>query len=174
MFAEYAAVAGEPIEDKIYLIRNHKVMLDKDLAQLYEVQTKILNKSVRRNQDRFPKDFMFQITEKEFRNLRFQFGTSSYGGRRYLPYAFTEHGILMLSSVLSSKKAIQVNIHIMRTFTRMRALALTHKDLQQKIEAMEKKYDKQFQGVFEAIRKLLEPPAVPAKRPIGFHASLKT
>ncbi len=133
-------------------------MLDSDLAELYQVPTKSLNLAVRRNSGRFPKDFMFQLSEAEFKNLRFQIETSSlgYGGRRYLPYVFTEQGVAMLSSVLNSNRAVQVNIAIMRTFIKLRQLTLTYKELWIKIEEMEKKYDKQFQVVFKAIRAILD------------------
>ena len=134
-------VPQEIIETKIVFIRGKKVMLDKDLAQLYGVTTSNLNKAIRRNTERFPEDFMFQLSKKEFENLIFHFGTSSWGGTRKLPYAFTENGVAMLSSVLNSERAIKVNIQIMRTFTRLREMLMTHKDLKEKIEAMEKKYD---------------------------------
>lgn len=157
----------ELIERKIFLIRNKKVLLDKDLAELYGVETRDLNKAVKRNIDRFPDDFMFQLTNEEFENLKFHFGTSSWGGTRKLPYAFTENGVAMLSSVLSSKLAIHVNIQIMRTFTRLREILLTHKDLSRKLSDMEKKYDSQFKVVFDAIRELMSP-AIPKKGKIGF------
>jgi hypothetical protein len=157
----------EIIERKIYLIRGHKVLLDSDLAELYGVATRDLNKAVKRNIDRFPDDFMFQLTNEEFGNLKFHFGTSSWGGTRKLPYAFTENGVAMLSSVLKSKLAIHVNIQIMLTFTRLREMLLTHKDLQRKIEVMEKKYDHQFKIVFDAIRQLMKPDE-PKKKSIGF------
>jgi phage regulator Rha-like protein len=160
-------VPQEIIESKILLLRGKKVMLDRDLAVLYEVETRGLNKAVKRNIDRFPEDFMFQLTNDEFDNLKFHFGTSSWGGTRKLPYAFTENGVAMLSSVLNSQRAIQVNIQIMRTFTRLREILLSHKDLQKKIEDMEKKYDHQFKVVFDAIRQLMAPPE-PKKRKIGF------
>ncbi len=160
-------VPQEVIENKILFLRGKKVMLDKDLSPLYGVTTGNLNKAVRRNLERFPQDFMFQLTKEEFANLKFHFGISSWGGTRKFPYAFTENGVAMLSSVLNSKRAIQVNIQIMRTFTRLREMLLTHKDLQRKIEAMEKKYDYQFKVVFDAIKQLLEPPEKPKKR-IGF------
>ncbi len=155
------------IEQKIFLIRGQKVMLDRDLAALYEVETKILNKAVRRNIERFPSDFMFQLTRNEFDNLKFQFGTSSWGGTRKLPLVFTENGVAMLSTVLNSKRAIQVNIQIMRAFTKLRTLMASHKDLRRSIENMEKKYDEQFHVVFEAIKQLLESPKK-QKRQIGF------
>jgi len=162
-------VPQEVIENKILFLRGKKVMLDKDLSTLYGVTTGNLNKAIRRNLDRFPEDFMFQLTKEEFANLKFHFGISSWGGTRKLPYAFTENGVAMLSSILNSKRAVQVNIQIMRTFTRLREMLLTHKDLQRKIEAMEKKYDYQFKIVFDAIKQLLEPAEKPKKK-IGFLA----
>jgi hypothetical protein len=129
----------ELIERRIYLIRGQKVMLDSDLSELYQVTTGNLNLAVRRNLDRFPEDFMFQLTKEEFENLRLQFASSSsgYGGRRYLPYAFTEHGVAMLSSVLNSDRAVQMNILIIRAFVKLRELLATHKDLAQKIEKLD-------------------------------------
>jgi hypothetical protein len=150
------AVPVERIENKIYFLRGQKVMLDFDLAQLYGVETKYLKRQVKRNIRRFPSDFMFQLTGKEY--LRCQNVTSSYGGRRYLPFAFSEQGVAMLSSVLGSEKAIMVNIQIMRTFAKLRELLSSHKDLRLKIEAMEKKYDQQFQAVFRAIKALIDDP----------------
>lgn len=168
----------ERIERAILLIRGQKVILDRDLAELYGVETFNLNKSVKRNIDRFPDDFMFQLTPEEFANLKFHFGISSrvgllsakgskWGGTRKLPYAFTELGVAMLSSVLKSKRAVQVNIQIMRAFVQLRVLLASHKDLARKLEEMEKTYNQQFRVVFEAIRQLLEPPAE-SKRQIGF------
>ncbi|MSR78178.1 MAG: ORF6N domain-containing protein [Candidatus Omnitrophica bacterium] len=160
---------SDVLEQKIYWIRGKKVMLDSDLASLYGVATKQLNRQVKRNVGRFPEDFMFQITQDEF--LRCQigtFGSSQKGSRKYLPYVFTEHGILMLSSVLNSERAIQVNIQIMRTFSKIRQMLDAHKELRQKIEEMEQKYDSQFKVVFDALRQLLEPPEK-TKRRIGFH-----
>lgn len=159
----------ETIENKILWIRNQKVMLDRDLARLYNVETKVLNQAVKRNIDRFPEDFMFQLSLEEFKNWKSQIVTSNKDkmGLRKLPFAFTEHGILMLSSVLSSKRAVQVNIQIMRTFTKLKKLMIEHPDLRQKIELMERKYDHQFKIVFDAIKKLLDPPEKP-KEPIGF------
>ena len=142
-------------------------MLDRDLAELYGVATKRLNEQVRRNIKRFPEDFMLQLTKKEFENLKSHFATSRWGGTRKLPYVFTEQGVAMLSSVLNSERAIQVNIQIMRAFTKMRKLLATHKELRQKIEQIEKKYDKQFRIVFEAIQQLLTEEKK-AKRRIGF------
>lgn len=138
-FADQLPVPVELIERRIYLIRGRKVMLDTDLAELYQVLTKNLNKAVKRNLDRFPEDFMFQLTKDEAESLRFQFGTSNLGrgGRRYLPYAFTEQGVAMLSSVLNSARAVMVNIAIMRAFVKMRELLATHRDLADKIEQLE-------------------------------------
>ncbi len=161
-------IPSEVIERRILLIRGQKVMLDADLAQLYGVETKALKRAVNRNRDRFPEDFCFQLSKAEFENLRYQFGTSSWGGVRYSPYAFTEQGVAMLSSVLRSKRAVQVNIAIMRAFVRLREILATHKDLARKLEELEKKYDKQFAIVFEAIRKLMTPPEPAPKRRIGF------
>ncbi len=162
-----ALVPVETIEQKILLIRGQKVMLDRDLAKLYGVPTKSLNLAVKRNLDRFPSDFMFQLTEEEFFNLRFQFETSSWGGQRYLPYAFTENGVAMLSSVLNSKRAVQVNIQIMRTFTKLREIISANRDLSRRLDELEKKYDAQFRIVFDAIRELVTPPE-PKHRRIGF------
>jgi phage regulator Rha-like protein len=175
-------VAVEVIEQRIYLVRGHKVMLDSDLAELYGVETKGLNRAVRRNLARFPADFMFELTHKEGQILRYHFGTSSaeHGGRRYLPYVFTEQGVAMLSSILKSERAVQVNIAIMRAFMRVRSILAEHKELARKIEALEKsyesqshKYDAQFKVIFDAIRKLLEPPLAPPRRRIGFHSGGK-
>lgn len=161
-------IPQEIIQSKIFLIRGKKVILDKDLAELYGVKTEQLTRQVRRNMDRFPEDFLIQLSSEEFRNLIRHFGRSSWGGTRKLPFAFTEHGILMLSSVLNSKRAVQVNIQIMRTFTKLREMLASHVELKRKIEEMEKKYDYQFKIVFDAIKKLLDPPEKP-KNPIGFH-----
>jgi hypothetical protein len=160
-------VPHELIERRIYLIRGQKVMLDRDLAVLYGVMNKVLNQAVKRNVSRFPEDFMFQLTKEEFVNLKSQFVTSSWGGVRKLPYVFSEHGILMLSSVLNSERAVQVNIQIMRTFTRLRRLLASHAELKQKIEEMEKKYDGKFKVVFDAINELMEIPDKTVKN-IGF------
>lgn len=161
-------VPQEVIENKILLIRGRKVMLDKDLAALYGVTTSNLNKALKRNIKRFSEDFMFRLTKEEYDSLRFQFGILKRGKHsKYLPHAFTENGVAMFSSVLNSERAVQVNIQIMRTFTKLREMLLTHRDLRQKIEEMEKKYDYQFTIVFDAIKQLLELPAKP-KKPIGF------
>jgi len=162
------SIPVEVIASKILLIRGKKVMLDRDLAELYDVETRQLTRQVRRNIERFPEDFMFQLTKEEFQNLMCHFGTSNRGGTRKLPYAFTEQGVAMLSGVLHSKRAIRVNVQIMRAFTQLRRMLLTNTDLRRKIEAMEKKYDRKFAIVFEAIKQLLEPPK--QTRAIGFHA----
>ncbi len=162
-------IPQEIIQSKIFLLRGQKIMFDKDLAKLYGVATKVLNQAVKRNIDRFPSDFMFLLTPQEVTSLRSQFVTSTRGGLRYQPCAFTEHGILMLSSVLNSKRAIQVNIQIMRAFTKLREMLVSNKELRQKIEEMEKKYDHQFKIVFQTIKELLEPPTPKTKGPIGFH-----
>ena len=160
----------ERIESVILFVRGHKVMLDRDLAALYGVTTFNLNKAVKRNTDRFPEDFMFQLTAEEANTLRFQTGMSKgkgRGGRRYLPYVFTEQGVAMLSSVLRSKRAVQVNVEIMRAFVRLRRMLASNEDLARKLAALEKKYDSQFRVVFDAIRELMAPPT-PKKRKIGF------
>lgn len=162
-------VPTERIVNSIVLIRSHKVMLDSDLAALYGVETGALTRAVRRNIDRFPPDFMFQLTKQEFEVLKRQSGISSgWGGRRYPPYAFTEQGVAMLSSVLHSKQAVHVNVEIMRTFVRLRQILATHANLARKLTALEKKYDSQFQSVFEAIRELMAPSKPKKKHPVGF------
>ncbi len=163
-------VHRELIESSILFVRGQKVLLDEDLAKLYGVKTKRLLEAVKRNLDRFPEDFMFKLYLKEWSDLRSQVATSSlnYGGRRYLPYAFTEQGVAMLSSVLRSKRAVSVNIEIMRTFVKLRRMLATHKDLAYKLAQLEKKYDSQFKIVFDAIRKLMTPPD-PKRPPIGFN-----
>lgn len=160
-------IPQEIIKQKIYFIRGEKVMIDNDLARLYGVETKTLNKAVKRNLDRFPSDFMFQLNKEENDILRFHFGTSNHGGRRYMPYAFTEQGVVMLSSVLNSKKAIQVNIQIIRTFSSLRKLLIKHKELRKKIELMEAKYDKRFKAIFETLKMLIKEDNTFEKR-IGF------
>ncbi len=161
-------IPTERITQAILLIRGHKVMLDSDLADLYEVETKVLIQAVKRNIGRFPEDFMFQLTEQELKNLRSQFVTSSWGGRRYPPYAFTEQGVAMLSSVLHSDRAVHVNIEIMRAFVRLRQMLASNVELARKLAALERKYDAQFKVVFDAIRELMTPPEPKKKRPIGF------
>jgi len=162
------------IEKKIIVIRGHKVMLDSDLAELYGVKTFNLNKTVKRNIERFPKDFMFQMSREEFDSLIFQIGISKIGrgGRRHLPYVFTEQGVAMLSSVLNSGRAIQVNIAIMRVFVKLKEMLLAHKELAHKLAELERKtekHDVEIQGIFEAIRQLMAPPPELPKRRIGFH-----
>ncbi|MCK5357146.1 MAG: ORF6N domain-containing protein [Elusimicrobiales bacterium] len=163
-------ISQNQIESKILLIKGHKIMLDRDLAELYGVTTSNLNKAVKRNKERFPIDFMFQLTKEEFTNLRFQFGTSSYGGRRYLPYVFTEQGVSMLSTVLNSKRAVQVNIAIMRVFVNIRNLVSTNKEILNKLNRLENKYEKhdeQIYAIFEQIREFLTFNEKPKKQ-IGF------
>jgi len=158
----------ESIFSKIIFLRGEKILLDRDLAELYGVETKQLKRAVRRNIDRFPPDFMFELTKEEYDSLRYQFGTLKRGEHsKYLSIAFTEQGVAMLSSVLNSKRAIQVNILIMRAFVQLRQMISSHEDLLRKVEKMEKKYDRQFQVVFEAIRQLMAAPEKPRKK-IGF------
>ena len=177
-----ALIPVERIEKRIYLIRGQKVMLDADLADLYGVETKVLLQAVKRNVDRFPRDFMYPLTAQEVTFLRSQFVTSKTtarprvsdprGGRRYLPYAFTEQGVAMLSSVLRSPRAIAVNVEIMRAFVSLRQIHANHADLARKLEELEKKYDSQFSIVFDAIRELMAEPEDPPRKPIGFHTEL--
>jgi len=157
----------ERIEQRIFPLRGQKVMLSPHLAELYGVAPRVLIQAVKRNAERFPADFMFQLARQEVANLKSQFVISSWGGRRITPYAFTEQGVAMLSSVLRSKRAIQVNVDIMRTFVRMRQLLASHADLAKKLEELEMKYDAQFKIVFDAIRQIMAPSAVPRKQ-IGF------
>lgn len=166
---EAAIVPVARIENCIHVLLGEKIMLDSDLAILYNVPTKVFNQAVKRNLNRFPDDFMFQVTDEEADFLRSQIVTSKTGrgGRRTLPYAFTEQGVAMLSSVLRSEQAVHVNIEIMRAFVRMRAAISTNSDLARQIEGLEKKYDAQFKSVFEAIRQLMLPPSSPTER-IGF------
>jgi len=165
---DQSLTSTETVERRILLIRGQKVMLDSDLAELYRVQTKVLNQAVKRNTKRFPGDFMFQLNLQEVRNSRSQIVTLKQGQNvKYRPYAFTEHGILMLSSVLSSERAVQVNIEIMRAFVRLRELIASNKDLSKRLDVLERKYDSQFKVVFDAIRELMAPqPSKP--RRIGF------
>jgi len=160
-------VPVEKIASKIYLIRNLKVMLDRDLAELYGVETKVLKQAVRRNIDRFPADFMFELGRDEFNNLRSQIVTSSWGGARYSPMAFSEHGVLMLSSVLKSERAVQVNIQIMRTFTKLREALIDNKDLRKELEELKQISEERFQIVFETLDQLLTIENKPKKK-IGF------
>ena len=160
-------VSHEVIVRKIYLVRGEKVMLDRALAELYQVETRVLNQAVRRNIDRFPADFMFTLTRQEIRNI-----SQSVISLKHAPsvFAFTEKGVAMLSSVLNSKKALYVNIEIIRTFALLREYILSHKDLQKKMEEMQQRYDEQFRNVFEAIRELEGPIKTKRNRQIGFHA----
>lgn len=167
----------------IYVIRGQKVMLDEDLARIYGVDTRTLNQAVKRNEARFPKDFMFQITEKEFDSLRSQFVISNEveenlrsqsvtsngrGGRRYMPYVFTEHGTVMLASVLNSPRAVHASIQVVKAFVRLRELMLANKDLAKKLDALEQKYDKQFAMIFDAVRKLMTGPPKPERNRVGY------
>jgi hypothetical protein len=152
------------ISSKIFWIRGEKILLDRDLAQLYDVEVKVLNQSVRRNIERFPSDFMFQLSRKEFLNLKSQFVTSSWGGVRKLPLAFTEQGVAMLSSILNSKRAIQVNITIMRAFVELRKMIDANKALLARIEKLEEKYDNKFLIIFEAIKELMREDEKPKKK----------
>jgi hypothetical protein len=167
MASKQSPIPVEMIEKAILVVRGQKVMLDSALAELYGVETKQLKRAVRRNIERFPPDFMFELTLKEFDDLRCQFGTSNWGGVRYMPMAFTEQGVAMLSSVLNSKRAIEVNILIMRAFVRLREMISSHKELLRKLDEMEMKYDEQFRVVFEAMRQLMAPPERERKK-IGF------
>lgn len=169
---QIALISSENLASPILVIRGQKVMLDSDLAALYGVETKVLNQAVRRNIERFPEDFMFQLTSDEAERLRSQSVTSKSGrgGRRTAPYAFTEQGVAMLSSVLSSPSAIRVNIEIMRAFVRLRQMATSNADLARKLNALERKYDGQFKIVFAAIRELTEPPIKKRSRRIGFRS----
>lgn len=172
MDGQVSMISADRIERAILCIRGQKVMLDNDLADLYGVETKVLNQAVRRNISRFPGDFMFQLTREEYDDLihlRSQFVTLKRGEhRKYLPYAFTEQGVAMLSSVLHSPRAVQVNIGIMRAFVRLRQMLASNAELARKLESLEKKYDRQFKVVFDAIRRLMAP-ALKPRREIGFH-----
>lgn len=159
-------ISNSEIEQCIFIVRKHKVMLDHDLAKIYGVETKNLNRAVKRNLNRFPLDFMFQLSEKEADFLRSQFGTSKVGrgGRRYLPYVFTEHGALMLASVLNSGIAVDASIQVVRSFIRLREFTVSHAELSKKISELEKKYDSQFKDVFRAIEQLMTVPEIPHKK----------
>jgi phage regulator Rha-like protein len=178
------AISDETVINKIHHVRGKKVMLDRDLAEMYGVETKQLKRAVKRNTDRFPEDFMFEMNKEELQNWRSQFGTSNEDrmGLRYAPYCFTEQGVAMLSSVLNSKTAIDVNIQIIRVFTRMREAFLTHKDVLLKMEQLEKtmlvqgqktnKHEEEIQRIFKALKQLLDPPQEP-REPIGFKTNHK-
>lgn len=163
-------IPTERIERAIFFLRGQRVMLSPHLADLYGVEVRVLVQAVKRNRERFPKDFMFQLNRKEYANLKSQFVISRWGGaRRASPYAFTEQGVAMLSSVLRSQRAVQVNIEIMRAFVRLRQMLASHSELAQRLDALEKKYDTQFKAVFDAIRELMSPPPS-RRRARGFQA----
>ena len=163
------AIPLERIESRILVLRGQRIMLSTHLAELYEVAPRALVQAVKRNLDRFPDDFMFQLSDEEFASLKSQIVISSWGGlRRAAPYAFTEQGVAILSSVLRSDRAVRVNIEIMRAFVRLRRILASNAELARKLAALEKKYDVQFKVVFDAIRELMTPPASPKKRSIGF------
>ncbi|OGT99797.1 MAG: hypothetical protein A2085_00460 [Gemmatimonadetes bacterium GWC2_71_10] len=168
-------VSADQIVAAIHVVRGQRVMLDADLAVLYGVTTKRLNEQVRRNGGRFPQDFAFQLTPAESANLRSQFATSSsrHGGRRYAPLVFTEHGAVMLASVLNTRVAVATSVEVVRAFVRLRQLLETNADLARKLDALEKRYDGQFRVVFEAIRELMNPPPAPAKR-VGFRTEARS
>ena len=167
--ADQKTIIRKQIENFIYIIRGHKVMLDEDLAKLYQVETKVFVQAVKRNINRFPEDFMFQLTTEEHELLRSQFVTSNgRTGRRYPPYIFTEQGVAMLSSVLNSERAVQVNIEIMRTFVKLRQLIASHEELAQQLRELESRYDHQFKIVFEAIHEIMSPTIPPKIQRIGF------
>jgi len=172
MMGEGAIVPVGQIEQRILMIRGERVMLDADLAALYGVETKLLVRTVKRNIERFPRDFMFQLTSKEFENLRCQIGTSSrWGGRRYRPYAFTEHGAIMAASVLNSERAVKVSVYIVRAFVKLREILGAHKQLAQKLAELEKRlegHDEQIATLIEAIRELMTPPPAAERKRIGF------
>jgi hypothetical protein len=167
------AVPDEVLMNKIYMINDVKVMLDGDLAELYQVETKVLNQAVKRNSERFPEDFMFQLTDEQWKNLKSQNVTSSWGGRRTLPYVFTEQGVAMLSSVLKSSVAINVNIQIIRVFTKMREMLLTHKDLLLEMEEIRKKVsgqDEKIELIFNYLKQFIKEKETPRK-PVGYTTS---
>ena len=166
---------SEIIAPTIILLRNKRVMLDFQLASVYGVETKLLKRAVKRNIERFPLDFMFELTKEETENLRYQFGTSSWGGNRYLPYAFTEHGAIMLASVLNSANAIKMSIEVVRAFAKLRELASHYQELSDKIGSLEQKYDAQFKTVFDAIKQLMQQPELlkPERELIGFKTTTK-
>lgn len=169
------ALAIEAIAGRIHLIRGQRVMLDADLAALYGVETRRLNEQVRRNRERFPEDFIFELTPEEFANLKSQFATSSWGGRRKLPLAFTEHGALMAGTILNSPRATEVSVYVVRAFIQLRDLLASNKelaqrfaDLEQRLERKLESHDQAIVGILDAIRQLMAPPPTPPKRPIGF------
>lgn len=167
-------VPAEGIEQVIFLIRRQKVMLDADLARLYGVETGALNRAVKRNRKRFPADFMFRLTRKEFENLKCQIGTSSqWGGRRTMPYAFTEHGAVMAASVLNTPRAIKASVYVVRAFVKLRELLSSHKELERKLQELESKldtHDEAIKGIIATLRELMKPSTDKEKREIGFRA----
>lgn len=174
MTGKQPVVLVELIESRIFLIRGQKVMLSMHLAELYEVEPRVLVQAVKRNIERFPEDFMFQLNPEEFANLKSQIVISSWGGaRRAAPYAFTEQGVSMLSSVLRSARAIHVNVEIMRAFVRLRQMLASNAELSRRLTTLEKKYDVQFKAVFDAIRELMTPLEPKKKRPIGFTVDIE-
>ena len=172
MSGERAIVPIGQIEQRILLIRGQRVMLDADLAALYGVETKMLVRAIKRNADRFPADFVFRLSKDEFDNLRCQSGTSNqWGGRRYTPYAFTEHGAIMVASVLASPRAVKVSVYVVRAFVKLREVLSTHKELARKLAELERRldtHDDQIEALLEAIRELMAPPPEPRRRRIGF------
>jgi ORF6N domain len=173
MSGTQSLIASGRIEDCILFLRGQKVILSFHLAEMYDVEPRVLVRNVKRHENRFPEDFMFQLTDEEWKSLRSQFGIIDKGrGKhpKYRPYAFTEQGVAMLSSVLNSPRAVQVNIEIVRAFVRLRSMAISNVDMSRKIDELEKKYDEQFGVVFDAIRRLMEPPDPGKKRPLGFVA----
>ena len=174
MSIETQLILVDQIEPLIHEVRGQRVILDSDLAKLYGVETKALNRAVQRNQARFPSDFLMQLTAEEFDSLRYQFGTSNVGrgGRRYLPYAFTEHGAFMAAGLLNSPRAVEVSVFVVRAFVKLRQLVLTHKELAGKLDQLERKFaghDDTIRQLVEAIRQLMASPDPPARR-MGFHA----
>jgi hypothetical protein len=173
------AGTGTPIEAVIYVVRGRKVILDADLGKLYGVETKALNRALMRNRKRFPHDFVFQLNRGELDRLRCQFGTSNdrsrraRGGRRYLPYVFTEHGAIMAAGILNSDRAVAVSVAVVRAFIRLRKAVISHADLRERLDELEARYDAQFKGVFDAIRRLMEPPARASRR-IGFRPEMRS
>jgi len=172
MADENAILPAGQIEGRILVIRGQRVMLDADLAELYGTQTGALVRAVKRNKERFPTDFMFQLSQREYDNLRCQIGTSSqWGGRRYAPYAFTEHGAIMAASVLNSERAVRVSVYVVRAFVRLRQVLAAHKELGRKLAALEghlDRHDEEIAALLEAIRELMAPPPVPRRGRIGF------
>jgi hypothetical protein len=169
-----ATLSPEALAGRIVVIRRQRVLLDSDLAALYEVETRRLNEQIKRNMGRFPVDFMFQLTSDEFANLKSQFATSSWGGRRKLPLAFTEHGAIMAASVLNSDRAVEMSVYVVRAFVQLRAVLLDHKALADKLAALERRvshHDNSLTEVIDAIRALMAQPE-PANRPIGFTADV--